>query len=80
MDISFDDVGVKVPKSRYGGEAVQRLPGVRKVVMEHLKNLDNVLADVERAGATMSGEQSDKCCNTIKMVGFVCGRAGRWLQ
>jgi len=29
--------------------------------MEHLQNLDNLLADVERAEATISGEKSDWC-------------------
>jgi len=38
---------------------VEQLPGVRRFVMEHLHNGDNVLADVERAGATISGEKSD---------------------
>jgi hypothetical protein len=46
-EILIDDVGVKGPKSRYGEEEVEGLPGVRRFVMEHLQNLDNVLADVE---------------------------------
>jgi hypothetical protein len=56
------------------------LPGVQRFDMEHLQNLDYVLADVERAGATMSGEMSDWCWNGVKIVGFVCGEAGRWPQ
>ena len=48
--------------------------------MEHLQNLDNVLADVERAGATISGETSDWYWNRVKIVGFVCGEAGWWPQ
>jgi hypothetical protein len=79
-EIFVDDVGVKGPKSRYGEEEVEGLPGVRRFVMEHLQNLDNVLADVERAGATISGEKSDWCWNGVKIVGFVCGEAGRWPQ
>jgi hypothetical protein len=57
---------------------VERLTGVRKLVMDHLQNLDDVLAYVERAGATISGETSDLCWNTVKIVGFVCGEAGWW--
>jgi hypothetical protein len=79
-EIFVDDVGVKGPKSRYRDEEVEGLPGVRRFVMEHLQNLDNVLADVERAGDTMSGEKSDWCWNMVKIVGFVCGEAGRWPQ
>jgi len=48
--------------------------------MEHLHNLDNVVADVERAGATMYGEKSDQCWNRAKIVGFSCGEAARWLR
>jgi len=33
--------------------------------MEHLQNLDNVLADVERAGATISGYNSNWCWNGV---------------
>ena len=79
-DIFVDDVGVKGPKSRYGEEEVEGLAGKQRFVMEHLQNLDNVLADVERAGVTISGEKSDWCWNGVKIVGFVCGEAGRWPQ
>jgi len=48
--------------------------------MEHLQNLDNVLADVERTGATISGGKSDWCRNGVKIVGGVSGEAGRWPQ
>jgi len=79
-EIFIDDVGVNGPKSRYGGDEVEGLPGVRRCVMEHLPILDNVLADVERAGATISREKSDWCWNRVKIVGFVCAEAGRWPQ
>jgi hypothetical protein len=48
--------------------------------MEHLQNLHNVLANVERAGAAISGEKSDRCWNGVKILGFVSGEAGRWPQ
>jgi hypothetical protein len=79
-EIFVSDVRVTGPKSPYTEEEVERLPGVRRFVMEHLQNLDNVLADVERAGATISGEKSDWCWNGVKIVGFVCGEAERWPQ
>jgi len=79
-EIFVDDVRVKGPKSRYRYKEVEGLPGVRTFVMEHLQNIDNVLADVERAGATISGEKSDWCSNGVKIVVFVCGEAGRWPQ
>ena len=51
----LDDIGVKGPKTDYGGEEVA--PGIRKYVLEHLMWLDGVLADIERAGCTISGEK-----------------------
>jgi len=74
------NVGVKGSKSRYREEEVEGLPGVRRVVMEHLQNLYNILADVERATATVSGEQSDWYSNGVKIVGFIYGEVGRWPQ
>jgi hypothetical protein len=79
-EILLDDVGVKGPENQYGEEGVEGLPGVLRFVMKHLQNLDNVLADVERAGGTISGEKSNWCRNSVKIVGFVCGDAGRWAQ
>ena len=79
-EIFVHDVGVGGPKTRYGEEEVEGLPGVRRCILEHLQNRDDVLADVERAGATISGEKSDWCWNVVKIVGFVCWEAGRWPQ
>ena len=54
----LDDIGVKGPRSRYDNEEVPELPGVRRFMLEHFQNVDRVLADLERAGATISGEKS----------------------
>jgi hypothetical protein len=53
-EIFLKDVGVKGTKSIYGEEEVKGLPGVRRFVMKHLQNLDNILANMERAGATIA--------------------------
>jgi hypothetical protein len=74
----FDNVGLKGPKSRYGEEEVEGLLGARRFVNEYLQNLDNVLADMKRAGATLSGETSHWSWNRGKIVGFVYGEPGRW--
>jgi len=62
------DVGVQGPMSQHREEVVEGLPGVRGFVIEHLQNLDDVLAEVERAGATISGETSDWCWNRVQIV------------
>ena len=71
----LDDIGVKGPYSRYKDREV--VPGIRQFVLEHIWNLDRVLADVERSGATISGEKSQFCMAGIKIVGFVCDARGR---
>lgn len=74
----LDDIAVKGPKTDYSQEEL--LPGVRRFVMEHLQNLDAVLCDVERSGATISGEKSQFCMEGIQIVGYVCDREGRHPQ
>ena len=44
---------MKGPKTDYEQEEVA--PGLRRYVLEHLQNLDEVLLDLERAGATVAG-------------------------
>ena len=73
----LDDIGIKGPRSRYNDEEVPDLPGVRRFVLEHIQNLDVVLADLERAGATVSGEKSMFCMPGLKIVGYVCDCDGR---
>jgi len=73
----LDDIGVKGPKSRYNDEEAPELPGVRQFVLEHIQNLDAVLADLERAGATMSAVKSKFCMAGLKIVGYVCDAEGR---
>lgn len=74
----LDDIGVKGPRTTYDNEEV--MPGVRRYILEHLINLDRVLADLERAGCTISGEKSQFCKSGIKIVGFVCDAEGRHPQ
>ena len=72
-----DDIGVKGPKERYNNDEVPGLPGIRRFVMEHLQNLDQVLADLERAGATISAIKSKFGVSGMKVVGYVCDSDGR---
>lgn len=74
--VFLDDVGIKGPISRYNDE--EAYPGIRRFVMEHISNLDHVLADYERAGATVAGLKSSWCKPGIKIVGFVCTEEGRF--
>jgi hypothetical protein len=71
----LDDVCVKGPKTDY--QAEQTLPGVRRFIEEHLVNIDRVLADIERAGATISGHKSDFCYPSMIIVGYRVDKHGR---
>lgn len=71
----LDDVCIKGPKERYGDREVE--PGVRQFVAEHLSNIDKVLADIERAGATISGHKSDFCYPSMIVVGYRIDEHGR---
>ena len=46
-------------------------------MFEHFWNIDKVLADLERSGATILGEKSKFCMMGIEIVGFVCDVEGR---
>lgn len=46
-EIFINNVRVQGPKSQDGEEEVEGPPAVRRFVMEHLQNLDNIPADVE---------------------------------
>jgi len=77
-EIFVDNVRAKGRKSGYGNKVVEGVPGVRKFAMDHLQNLDNILADVQRAGATIPREKSDWGWNRVTIVEFVSREAGRW--
>jgi hypothetical protein len=79
----IDDVAVK-PRNRstYPDEATgmpkeSALPGVRLYILEAIQDLDEVLADIERAGATISGYKSSFICEGLCIVAFVCDTNGR---
>ena len=69
------DIGVDGPRTKYNNE--EAAPGVRSYVQEDIKNLDRVLCDIERSGATISGAKSEFCKDRLKAVGFICDDKGR---
>ena len=71
----LDDVCIKGPKTKYDGQEVE--PGIRRFVAEHLSSMDQVLSDIERAGATVSGHKSDFCYPSMIVVGYRVDEHGR---
>jgi hypothetical protein len=49
-------------------------------MMKHIQRLNAVLADLKRAGVTISGEKSKFCVNGMKVVRYVCNSDGRHPQ
>lgn len=71
----LDDVTCGGPKTDYEGE--EALPGVRRYVLEHIQQLDAVLADVERAGGTVSGLKCYWGHDRLGVVGYEVASDGR---
>ena len=71
----LDDVGMDGPRTKYNNELAA--PGVRRYVLEYIQNLDRVLCDIERSGATISGMKSEFCKDRLKAVGFIYDDRGR---
>lgn len=49
----LDDIAIKGPKTRYNDKEVEL--GLRRYVVKYIKNLDEVLYDLERANITIYG-------------------------
>jgi len=47
-------------------------------VLEHIQWLDGILADLERAGYTISGAKSQFYIAGIRVVGYLCDIEGRY--
>ena len=80
----IDNVAVKpVSRSHYlnkEGTLEEVVPGVRKYVLEAIISLDKVLADIERAVATISGEKSEVLKSSLKVIAYICRQDGRTPQ
>ncbi len=65
----LDDIGVKGFKIRY--DDARMFSGIRRFILEHIQRLDTILANLERAGATVSENKSQFCMAGIKVVGYI---------
>ena len=66
----MDDIGIKGPKTTYNNEEI--VPGIRRYILKHIIWMDGVLADLERAGCTISGAKSQFCMPRIRVIRFIC--------
>ncbi len=72
----LDDVRVKKPKTTYNNKKLAL--GMRRYMVEHIQNLDKVLADLERAGVTIAGAKSQFCRTGINIVRYICDADGHF--
>ncbi|SGY12132.1 BQ5605_C011g06399 [Microbotryum silenes-dioicae] len=54
VGVFIDDVGMKGPRSDYGGATIEENPEIRRFVWEHAMKLERVLFRLEEAGLTAS--------------------------
>ena len=77
----IDDIAVKPKAKSYfrdsNGRPEEVAPGIRRFVLEAIISLDKLLADIERAGATIAGEKSEFLKESLKVVAYICGEKGR---
>jgi hypothetical protein len=77
-DAFIDDVVNRGGKDDYGNE--EALPGIRWYVLEHIIRGIQLLADFERAEATISGPKSEWGVDRLAIVGYKVGWEGRYPQ
>ena len=79
----LDDIAAKPPsRSTYpdpitGLPKESTIPGVRLDILKAIQGLDEVIADIERAGGMISGPKSAIICEGLRIVAFVCDSEGR---
>lgn len=71
----LDDIGIKGLKTKYNNEELAL--GIRHYVFEYIQNLDMVLADLKRAGITITRAKSQFYQVGLKIMGYICNTNSR---
>lgn len=74
VGIFIDDIGVKGPKSDYGGETLKENPGIRRFIWEHAITLERILFRLEEAGLTVSGTKATLSTPAAELLGIIVGQ------
>ncbi|GBG91908.1 hypothetical protein CBR_g53967 [Chara braunii] len=70
----IDDVAIPGPRVK---DETEVLPGVRKFVWEHVRNVEKVLSKLKEYNLTASGVKSRHCMREVTILGFLCDEKGR---
>jgi hypothetical protein len=74
----LDDIEIKNSKIKYDNKEVAL--SIRRYILEHIKSLDAVLVDLEKASVTISILKSHFCMIELKIVNFICDADNRHLD
>jgi hypothetical protein len=74
----LDDIEIKNSKTKYNNEEVAS--SIRRYILEHIKSLNAVLVDLEKASITISIFKSHFCMIEFKVVSFICNANDKHLN
>jgi len=78
----IDDMPIRGPTTRYEKsdstlEVLEKNPGIRQFIFEHMGNVNQILQRIKYAGGTFSEPKTKVCEDHITIVGFDCSYRGR---
>jgi len=73
-EIFIVNIGMHGLKSQHVEDVIQGLPGVGTLVMDYLRNIEKVHADVKRAAVRLSGTQSNRYRMGVNIAQLSMGR------
>jgi len=53
------------------GKPIEVGPGIRRYILEAILSIDKAMADIKRAGGTISGAKSEFLMEQLKIVAYV---------
>jgi hypothetical protein len=65
----MDDINIKKPKTIYNNEEV--VSRIRRYILEYIIWMDGILANLEKAGCTISGVKLQFCMSGLRIMEFV---------
>jgi hypothetical protein len=66
----IDNIGIKGSKTTYNNKEV--IPRIRRYILKHIIWIDRILADLKRAGCTISKAKSQFCMPGLRVIKFIC--------
>jgi len=82
MLLYIDDMPIRGPTTRYEKpegtlEVLEKNPGIRQFIFEHMENVNWILQRMKYIGGTFLGPKTKICKDHITIIGFNCSYKGR---